>query len=79
MPFLKAAAIIYEEHDVNLLAVQTPAKDGGRLCPAGLVSGHLHILCEGDVVMCLGQNVKKVLRAVGREGAHPEEWRREFQ
>ena len=28
--------------------------------------------------MCLGQNVKKVLRAVGREGAHPEEWRREF-
>ena len=78
MPFLKAAAIIYEEHDVNLLAVQTPAKDGGRLCPAGLVSGHLHILCEGDVVMCLGQNVKKVLRAVGREGAHPEEWRREF-
>ena len=60
VPFLEAAARIYREHDVNLLAVQSSPENGGRLCPAGMIGGHLHILSEGDVVMCLGQRVKRV-------------------
>ena len=78
MPFLKAAAVIYMKHNVNLLAVQSAPELGGKLCPAGLVNGHLHILSEGDVVMCLGQDVHRVLRAVGSNAKHPEAWRRRF-
>ena len=71
MPFLKAAALIYMNHNVNLLAVQSAPELGGKLCPAGLANGHLHILSEGDVVMCLGQDVQRVLRAVGSNAKHP--------
>jgi len=78
MPFLKAAALIYMNHNVNLLAVQSAPELGGKLCPAGLANGHLHILSEGDVVMCLGQDVQRVLRAVGSNAKHPEAWRRRF-
>ena len=78
MSFLEAAAKIYEEHDVNLLAVQSAPENGGRLCPAGMIGGHLHVLSEGDVVMCLGQDVKRVLRAVGSSSKHPEAWRARF-
>ena len=78
VPFLEAAARIYREHDVNLLAVQSSPENGGRLCPAGMIGGHLHILSEGDVVMCLGQDVKRVLRAVGSSSKHPEAWRARF-
>jgi len=76
--YLSAAAKIYEEHDVNLLAVQSAPENGGRLCPAGMIGGHLHVLSEGDVVMCLGQDVKRVLRAVGSSSKHPEAWRARF-
>ena len=78
VPFLEAAARIYREHDVNLLAVQSSPENGGRLCPAGMIGGHLHILSEGDVVMCLGQDVKRVLRAVDSSSKHPEAWRARF-
>jgi|AntAceMinimDraft_1070359.scaffolds.fasta_scaffold05097_6 hypothetical protein len=54
VPFLQAAAEIYRRHGVTLLAVQTADWNGARLCPAGLVDGHLHVLFEGDVVMALG-------------------------
>ena len=79
VPFLEAAARIYREHDVNLLAVQSSPENGGRLCPAGMIGGHLHILSEGDVVMCLGQDVKRVPRAVDSSSKHsPEAWRARF-
>lgn len=78
VPFLEAAARIYKEHDVNLLAVQSSPENGGRLCPAGMIGGHLHVLSEGDVVMCLGQDVKRVLRAVDSSSKHPEAWRARF-
>ena len=78
MPFLKAAALIYMNHNVNLLAVQSAPELGGKLCPAGLANGHLHILSEGDVVMCLGQDVQRVLRAVGSKRQTPRAWRRRF-
>ena len=78
MPFLEAAARIYRVHDVNLLAVQSSPENGGRLCPAGMIGGHLHVLSEGDVVMCLGQDVKRVLRAVDSSSKHPEAWRARF-
>ena len=78
VPFLRAAAEIYKKYDVNLLAVQSSPELGGRLCPAGLVNGHLHVLSEGDVVMCLGQDAQKVLRAVGSSSKHPEAWRKKF-
>ena len=61
MPFLKAAAIIYKKHDVNLLAVQSAPENGGRLCPAGFSGGKLHVLAEGDVVMCLVLDVDRLL------------------
>ena len=63
---------------MNLLAVQSAPENGGRLCPAGMIGGHLHVLSEGDVVMCLGQDVKRVLRAVGSSSKHPEAWRARF-
>ena len=78
MPFLKAAAIIYKKHDVNLLAVQSAPENGGRLCPAGLANGKLHVLAEGDVVMCLGRDVDRVLKAVGSVSKHPDSWRKRF-
>jgi len=60
MPFLQAASMIYKEHDVVLLAVQTSARNGARLRPAGLVAGNLHVLSAGDVVMCLGADAHTV-------------------
>ena len=78
MPFLKAAAIIYKKHDVNLLAVQSAPENGGRLCPAGFSGGKLHVLAEGDVVMCLGRDVDRVLKAVGSVSKHPDSWRKRF-
>ena len=78
MPFLKAAAIIYKNHDVNLLAVQSAPENGGRLCPAGFSGGKLHVLAEGDVVMCLGRDVDRVLKAVGSVSKHPDSWRKRF-
>ena len=78
MPFLKAAAIIYKKHDVNLLAVQSAPENGGRLCPAGFANGKLHVLAEGDVVMCLGRDVDRVLKAVGSVSKHPDSWRKRF-
>lgn len=78
VPFLEAAAEIHKEHGVTLLAVQTSAWVGARLCPAGLVDGHLHVLSEGDVVMALGHDAHAVLRAVDSESNLPNAWRQRF-
>jgi hypothetical protein len=78
VPFLQAAADIHKKHGVTLLAVQTAEWNGARLCPAGLVDGHLHVLSEGDVVMALGHDAHSVLRAVGSESKHPDSWRKRF-
>lgn len=63
---------------MTLLAVQTSAWVGARLCPAGLVDGHLHVLSEGDVVMALGHDAHAVLRAVDSESNQPNAWRQRF-
>ena len=58
--------------------MQTAEWNGARLCPAGLVDGHLHVLTQGDVVMALGHDAHAVLRAVDSESNHPDSWRKKF-